>query len=493
MADAKGVRATHGDYDHWKDPTERCRDGYQGLDAVRAQTTKYLPQMKMSASEYVDYLGRAQWSGAPERTVRGLAGAVMRNEAQVVVPERVRRDLQADATQTGLPLQRLIQNVIQEQLKVGRIGVLVDRSTSGSGRPYMRTYTAESITNWDEAEVDGRKILTLVVLREKARDRRQGVCGDGAPDIFDWTEQDQYRVYWLGTVEGAGRSRLIVDVWRKVNAASAREEDQWRPVLELRQMPDRRGEALDFIPFTFCGSDDVDPAIEKPPLLDLADTALGWYRNSADYERAVKYLCPVFVFHGTELAENTIISPGQAFGISDAGGGGQILQMSKDTVSGYVEAMDRKLQMMAVQGARLLETQKAMAETAESKRLGLQGEGATLNTIALTADQALTRALRQYVWWTGEGTVPEDLSDVLVATNKDFVDVKLTPDQLRAYMELHQSGKISYETFYHLLERGETTRPGVGVEDERELIEAEEEEALATAGNRLDELALEVA
>ena len=60
--------------------------------------------------------------------------------------------------------------------------------------------------------------------------------------------------------------------------------------------------------------------------------------------------------------------------------------------------------------------------------------------------EALTRALRYHAWWMGA-----DEQAVEVRPNMDYVSAKLSPDEPRAYMELLNNGRISYQTFYALL------------------------------------------
>src|SRR5690606_29382967 len=109
---------------------------------------------------------RAMFYGATSRTLDGLRGAVFRKDPVLEGPPRL-QELTENVTQTGKSMLSVARDVITEQLAVGRVGLLVDMPPTG-GRPYLRVYTAESITNWREILVNGLPVLDQVVLREIA-------------------------------------------------------------------------------------------------------------------------------------------------------------------------------------------------------------------------------------------------------------------------------------------------------------------------------------
>ena len=57
-------------------------------------------------------------------------------------------------------------------LTVGRAGTLVDWEGEGEKRAYVVRYSAEQIRNWRVSRVNGRNVVTLVVLEEKAEGKR---------------------------------------------------------------------------------------------------------------------------------------------------------------------------------------------------------------------------------------------------------------------------------------------------------------------------------
>jgi hypothetical protein len=138
-------------------------------------------------------------------------------------------------------------------------------------------------------------------------------------------------------------------------------------------------------------------------------------------------------------------------------------------IGAITAAMDEKRELMATVGARLLEATPKGVETAEAARLRHAGEHATLRTIAAVLSAGLTQALQYHAWWVGTEPTPADVP-ARVELHKDFANVRMASDELRAMILAWQSGALSYPTLYQNLTRGELTRVGVSADDEREDI-----------------------
>jgi hypothetical protein len=133
---------------------------------------------------------------------------------------------------------------------------------------------------------------------------------------------------------------------------------------------------------------------------------------------------------------------------------------------------DTKRKMMATLGARLLEDRPAQAETFGAVAMRHAAENASLRTLATSEDEALSLALRIHAWWQSTATDISEFEDVSVDVNKDFVNVKASPQEVAQAMLLVQSELMSYDWFYWFIQQGEWGRPGVSVEDELAAIVA---------------------
>lgn len=129
---------------------------------------------------------------------------------------------------------------------------------------------------------------------------------------------------------------------------------------------------------------------------------------------------------------------------------------------------------MATLGARILEDQPAVAETATGIVMRHAGEHASLKSITETVELGLTVVARWHAWLVGTG----DLGDVNagVELNKDFFGARMQPGELQALVGALQAETISYETFYYNITRGELTRPGIDYTEEKQAILEHREE-----------------
>jgi hypothetical protein len=157
----------------------------------------------------------------------------------------------------------------------------------------------------------------------------------------------------------------------------------------------------------------------------------------------------------------------------DAQGSAGMLEFTGAGLASIVTAMDEKKQQMATLGARVLEMQPQHAETATAITIRHAGEYASLRTMAQAGEQGLTMALQIAVWWYSTEENPNDVP-VSVLLNKDFVNVKAKPEEIKTALLAMQSGDLSYETFWHILTEGGWTREGITADEERQQIEFEQ-------------------
>ncbi len=443
----------------WK----RCRDAYSGTDAVKAAGKAYLPELSgQKPEEYDAYKCRALWYGATKRTVQGLSGAVMRKDPAVTITSDELKAQLENVTLTGVTLPAFAKTVIEEVLKVGRGGILCDMSDDASlnpidRRPYWSFYTAESIRNWHTEIRGGVPVLVQVVLYEEGEKQKQ--------DEFDYKEAPQYRVLRINAT-GQYEQQLYTKV-------SAQDVDaklgEWIP--GPITIPQRRGAPLDYIPFVFVNPASTTPEMEDPPLLDLVDVNFSHYRTSADLEHG-RHFCGLPTVWATGIPPDTIMRIGSSIVLtaSDEKAKFGILEFTGQGLGALETGLDSKEKMMAVLGARLLEQQQRDVEASDTIIARTAGERSILQSLCQTVSQAVTQVLRWHAAWMG---IPVT-DDMTIALNQDFVSATMPTDLLLALLQAVQSGQISWETFYHNLEKGEITRPGVDADDEKRLIEQQQ-------------------
>jgi len=472
------VDTKHREYKARASQWKRVRDCNDGVDAVKAAGTEYLPPLDThrgttSAGDvrYAAYLKRAMFFNATGRTVEGFSGALFQREPEVEAPAEVEAHLE-DITLTGVSLELFGHRATQEVLVTGRYGVLVevgsDEVPAPEIRPYWCGYRAEDVVNWRTARVGGDpEVLTRVVLRETYDEV-------DPKDPFNIVEKVQYRV--LDLVDGVYTQQR----WRLKEDQVGRTE--WISVDEEPVVPTRMGKSLSFIPFLFLGTGSASARTTKPPLLDLAEVNLSHYRTMADLEHGRHFTAlPTPWFSGLvdDGAGPIVLGSGQALQLQENGSAG-MLEFSGSGLAALVTAEQDKRRIMAQLGTKLLEDHTGSAETATAVAMRSSTEHATLRTIAHAVEFGLETALRWHAWWVGTEADLDDV-DVSVSLNKDFFAVRMSAAEIPSWVSALQAGAVSHDTFYAALVRGGIARPGVTAEQERAAIESAKPQAVADA------------
>lgn len=468
------VETPHPDYTLRREQWQRCRDCYEGADKIKAAKAKYLPVLeglRESDPAYDRYVLRAMFYPATERTTTGLIGMALRKPAEINAPKVIEEHLD-DLTLAGDQFVDVVLRLLVDDLVVGRAGIFVDWAESEE-RPFWNVYCAEQIVNWRETMYEGKRLLTMVVLKEDY-EKNSG-------DPFKVECATQYRVLELvRAADGATpdpQFAFMVRVFRQIDT----DKKEFTEILEERKIPLRRNKPLPMIPFVFLGPRTATPRVEKPPLLDLVDLNLSHYRSSADLEHGRHFTAlptPWISGYTPTIDPNT----GAAIGLSIGSGTAWVLPpaeakcgMLEFTGTGLSElrlALEQKEKAMAIVGARLLESQPEAQETATAVRMRHAGESSVLTTIVKAASAAVSKALQFHAWWTGI----EDVKKIECELNTEFLSTRISAQDVEALVKTWQAQGISYQTLYWNLQQGEWARPNVTWEEEQKEIEAENPE-----------------
>lgn len=462
------VNTPHRDYTDMADSWQTCRDALEGSRAIKKAGAKYLPPLEgmvasttgAFGSAYESYVMRAMYYPATGRTVAGLAGLVFGKPPTVTNVPVAQQPEFKDVTLNGVSLGAYAVTLCREVLATGRVGTLIDFPdvVTAGARPYWLCYPAEAIVNWRVERIDGRQVLTLLVLKE-------AVEVQTADDVFAADTAMQYRVLRLEPT--ATGHRCVVTVYREDPAHKG------TFLAGEARVPLRRGVPLPFLPFVFLGPADTTEAVEHPPLLDLVDVNLSHYRTSADREHGAHWTAlPTPYITGHELAagDSLSIGSGKAWVLPNPAATAGMVEFSGAGLGALKDLMEEKRQLMATLGARMLETQKNTQEAAETVRLRHAGEASALGMLATALGQAITQAIRWHLFWSGLEAATADKA--IVTMNPEILD-ELSADDLRALVTTWQAGTISKKTVYYNMQWGEWTRPDVTFEQEEEDIKRE--------------------
>lgn len=453
------VNAKHSEYGRMIDRWTRCRDVTTGEDAVHAAGEKYLPKLKdQDPLQYSAYVMRTPFYNATWRTVAGLVGMLLRQPPKVDVPPAV-KPLLDDVTMSGVPLQLFVQEVCEEALKCGRLGILVDYpqvsvvgmtqadARSLNLRPMLQSYRAESIINWRTARVNNVMVLTLLVLQEEAAVQ---------VDEFEQKTEVRYRVLDLA----GGKYR--VRVFRRLTDKDEQIGGDVYPLMG--------GAPLDYIPFTFIGIDDVTPEVDDPPLIDLVNVNLSHYRSTADLEHGAHFTglpTPWIAGYKPEKdGEKLYIGSTAAWIFPSKDAKAEYLEFKGEGLKTLQEVIEKKEQHMAILGARMLEPQKRGVEAADTVAIHRKGEESMLAAAAQAISLGVERALEWFAYWAGAA----EGAEVTFELNRDFYPAPMTPQMLAALVAGWQAGAYSDQTLFENLQQGEIISQDATLEEEQARI-----------------------
>ncbi len=454
------VDKKHPEYEAAIQSWDLCRDTIKGARRIKERAGSYLARPSgMNEQDYRSYANRACYFNAMARTITALSGAVLNRPPSVELPDKLRPWLE-DITMRNETLDDTALYAVSEILAVGRFGLLVDMGAAAtvSARPYIAPIVAERIINWRTAAVgDDPDQLVQVVIRED-------VTVPGASG-FEHETVERYRELVLNA-DGIYQQRL----WTRPSKGHVVDPARTKWLPEEWITPVRRGQPLSYIPFTFIGPLGTVPDVAKPPLEDLATTVIAHFRNSADMEHALFLVSlPTPWASGIVGSEQPLkIGPSVCWQLEKDGRAG-MLEFTGAGVGAIRDAMQAKEKQMSVLGGKLLlEEPHGQPETATSAKLRYSAESASLRTISSAVGSALTTALRWMVWW--QGTDTELPVDVSVELSDDFFDMKASPEEVKAAFLAVQGDTMSFQTFYHILQKGGWTREGVTAEEELRAI-----------------------
>jgi hypothetical protein len=445
----------HQQYKNMESRWQKCRDASAGEHNVHEQGELYLPKLTgESDTKYKKRKMMTPFFGATWRTIKALRGMMFRKPPETEFPESM-QPLIDNIDYAGNSLISFAQKVALESLTVGRLGVLVEYTQIGEdmtradaqargARPFFTMYNTESILNWDYFIDNGRRKLSMVHLREDAKNYNEIEIKDG---------EEIHRVLMLE--EGVYVQRVYV-----VGA-----QDDQQAIDDI--IPRMNNAPLPFIPFQFFGSDSLDADVEIPPLMDLVDMNFHHYRQSSSYEHGcfISGLPSLFIFGNNDDTKTIYLGGSTANSFPDPQASAQFVEVTS-AFDALLKNLDRKEQQMAVLGARMLESQKSGVESAEALERRQSGDESILADMSQTLSAGLTTCLQWLAQWSGV----QD-ADIYIRLNREFLPAKLTAQEITALMGAHIQRGLSYDSLFFNLKRGGMYPDGRTLEEERGLID----------------------
>jgi hypothetical protein len=391
-----------------------------------------------------DYQENAIFYGVAGRTARGLVGTIFRKEPTLNTGALDHIESNIDGSSNGIVQQS--RAVCADVLRYGRAGMWVDYADTGGEQSLadaarnfatIHTYKPWQICNWRQ-ERDGSDMrLTLVVLKEYRP----------AIDGYKVSSEKIYRELSLIEAED-GTVAYAVTVWTqaKIDATS---KIEW--IIESQAFPtDASGNRLDFIPFAFVGSENNDPKIDDPPMLDLVRVNIGHFRNSADYEDSIFYAGQTQPYLVGATQEYYDLMKEQDFYIGSrrlmpVPEGGSFGFATPDPNPAVRQAMLDKVEQMIGLGASFVERSGA-AKTATEADSDERTELSELAIIAGNVSDAYETALAWAALFHGTQPPEYRLSD-------DFGAITASPAMLTAWVQSWIGGAVPFSDYVAWMRR----------------------------------------
>jgi len=237
--------------------------------------------------------------------------------------------------------------------------------------------------------------------------------------------------------------------------------------------PTVNGRPMDHIPFYVINPLGVSMDVQRPPMIDIVELNLSHYRSSADLEHGRHFTgLPTPVVTGVEAGSELHIGSSKAWVIPDPQGQATYLEFTGQGLQSLEKALTEKQSQMASMSARLLDNSKRGSEAAETVKLRYMSETATLVTVVRSVQEGMAHVYAEVAEMIGEPRPSIEM-------NKEFMDPKLTAQELTSLTKAYLEGAMSKETFIYNLRKGDiisSTRT-----DEQELASLEASETARKA------------
>jgi Domain of unknown function (DUF4055) len=462
----KGVRTTHPDYDKMAPIWKKCRDIVAGQTAVHAATVAYLPKLHQETDDgYKARLKRSDFFNGTWITVRAFVGMLFRKAPTTDVPKGIEPHLK-DVTMNGKPDMAFAKALAHEALVITRFGLLVDHPplvTDADGkvvsitvaagekmgrRPRLALYTAESITNWKPRETGKPGQYAMVTLKEEH---------PIPEDEYSHKSEPRYRVLDL---DGAGEYRQRV--FRIGD--NGKDEQVGGDIYPL--MNSKR---LGYVPFKTFGADGEELEVDDPALVDLVHANEAVYQVNSDWRHGLHFAgCPTPWVAGYQKDEGETLYIGStvAWVFPDPNAKAQYLEFTGQGLDALSNAVKEKKQEMAMAGARAIADETKQAETLGATQIKRTGENSALSNVAVSVSSAMEWALGVFAEWAGQP------GEIVYQLNRDFNPMGLGAQELTALVGAVQAGRLSPESFFDLIQRGDIVEADLTFEEEQARIDA---------------------
>lgn len=425
----------------------RNRTVIAGEDAIKGQGELFLPRLpSQSSDQYKSYVASVDYFPAAQRTLESYVGLIFRKPESLDADDAVKPILATISPRLGL--SHLARKLVHETGITNFTGLVVDFPPSDGDvsaaaaidagrRPFLSIYEAESVLEVTQSVVRNRFALTRVRLLDDRDTVRELIISDGIYQVV---------------MHRRGASGWVADA----------------PIVPLKnQRP------LTAIPFEIVSTEPGCTAPPKAMLDDICGMNVSHYRASAQLCNVLRHIGnPVIYVAGVPMGKDgdgNVQAPtfstavDQAWVFSDPATKVGYLEHSGNGVAALRQRGLDIADNMAAIGARVLASEKAAAEAAETLAIRRASENSILAALAIRVSDQIERQVNFALDWVG-------LPAISFTLNTDFLPATMDPQMIAQLLAAVQAGRISPQSFHAALQEGEVIDPKRSYEDERDLI-----------------------
>lgn len=474
----------HPEVTYWKHEWQMIRDCIAGEMEIKRNGEKYLPKLdQMTKEEYKAFLYRSVFFNMVNRTVTGLVGKLFRRPPMLEnMPERIQPKVDK-ITKDNQSLTIFAKALAEEVFTTGRYGVLLDMDPAGINSPYFAGYVAENITNWETEIIDGREVLTEVVLREiryvknipVIPEIKGSLKGKNKPTtipVNNGVVTNKYlAAYRVLRLEGTPDGMVYRQYYYENSSANA----DITGVPTTITTPTNRGRPFNFIPFVFFGPKSNGVEVEKPPIQDIARINLSHYNSYAQLEHGRFYTgLPIYYVktaNPQEMPEYTL-GPSTVW-VLPLDGGANVIEFNGQGLKFLENALRDKEMQAATLGGRLMGvTMESTAESDNALKIKESNEHALLLNVSEAMDQGISNLLR---WWAEWQDVSKEVAALIdYEVSKSFVFDASGAREFRAIHAMYKDEIIPIQVVYDYLRKAEVIPDWMKLPEFTRLLESEE-------------------
>jgi hypothetical protein len=432
---------------------QKCRDCSAGEDALHAKDLAvwgtYLRPLNPSniSRENTDrnesYINMARYQNFVGSTEAGFLGMAYRKKPVLpTLPLRMEY-LINNVNGAGLSLEQQSKKTLIEVNRVGRDGLLTEMPQSDgqvtiqdeqSGhRPSIVKYSAESIIDWFPYSPSAETPLQYIILMESKRRKKAG--------SFESEEIKCYRVLHM---ENGSYHQSVYE---------PDENGEYPDTVEPVAILAANSVPMNHIPFSFVGSINNDPSIDKPVILDIVNASLGMYQEDANLRiSSFGFSAGTLAISDDRISSNVQsdksggvqLGDGKAI-IMGSGGSAQIIVPPDNPLAASIKDTDQK--NLAELGAQVVMPSGGVTSVAEVK--SKESVNASKLTVSVeNVSDAYNEQLKNCAEFLGE-TIPD--SEIFML-NTEFFEAMLSPEDLTALISSWHGSLISKEVAQRIMQ-----------------------------------------